>query len=214
MKRVALWLAQEVGEGNVFTKDSLRAAFPGVAQVDRRARELRKFEWVINTNKEEAALEANEQRLVKKGIPVWEPGKAALKGGGAISAAERRRIFDRDGHMCQSCGVGAGDEYPDGGYSRAQLTIARRKVLLPGGGQQVEAVTECDRCRVGGRNTAADAGAVLERVQNLQGIEREIFLGWIKEGGREMSRIERLWADFRALPPEAREEVARQTNGD
>jgi hypothetical protein len=30
MARGALWLLQEVGEGNTFTKEQLRVAFPGV----------------------------------------------------------------------------------------------------------------------------------------------------------------------------------------
>lgn len=42
--RVALWLRDEVGVGNVFSKAALRAAITGAEQVDRRMRDLRPVE--------------------------------------------------------------------------------------------------------------------------------------------------------------------------
>ena len=45
MRRAALWLVEVVGEGNSFTKSQLREAFPEVAQIDRRMRDLRDFGW-------------------------------------------------------------------------------------------------------------------------------------------------------------------------
>ncbi|MFD8159703.1 MULTISPECIES: hypothetical protein [Streptomyces] len=74
MVRAALWLVTVVGEGNVFTKRDLREAFPGVAQIDRRMRDLREYGWSIATNRDDALLGANECRFVKAGHPVWEPG--------------------------------------------------------------------------------------------------------------------------------------------
>lgn len=41
MVRAALWLLDEIGEGNSFTKEQVREAFPGVSQADRRIRDLR-----------------------------------------------------------------------------------------------------------------------------------------------------------------------------
>ncbi|MGW6909561.1 hypothetical protein [Streptomyces sp. NPDC054940] len=74
MVRAALWLVTVVGEGNVFAKKDLRAAFPDVAQIDRRMRDLRDYGWFIATNRDDALLGANECRFVKAGHPVWEPG--------------------------------------------------------------------------------------------------------------------------------------------
>ncbi|MGW5116466.1 hypothetical protein ACWEQ8_13715 [Streptomyces noursei] len=74
MVRAALWLVAEVGEGNVYTKDQLQAAFPGVAQVDRRVRDLRNHGWVIATNRDDVLLAPHETRFVRAGDPVWEPG--------------------------------------------------------------------------------------------------------------------------------------------
>jgi hypothetical protein len=61
----ALWLAAEVGEGGVFTKEQVRQAFPGISQADRRIRDLRDYGWVIHTNTDDASLASGEQRLVK-----------------------------------------------------------------------------------------------------------------------------------------------------
>ncbi|MER8068208.1 MULTISPECIES: hypothetical protein [Streptomyces] len=74
MVRAALWLVAEVGEGNVYTRDQLQAAFPGVAQVDRRVRDLRSHGWVIATNRDDVLLAPHETRFVRAGDPVWEPG--------------------------------------------------------------------------------------------------------------------------------------------
>ncbi|MET9297445.1 hypothetical protein [Streptomyces sp. NPDC003077] len=74
MVRAALWLVSEVGEGNVFTREQLRAAFPDVAQIDRRVRDLRELGWQIATNRDDALLRPHESRFVRTGEPVWEPG--------------------------------------------------------------------------------------------------------------------------------------------
>ncbi|MHC0429491.1 hypothetical protein ACX6XY_04770 [Streptomyces sp. O3] len=72
--RTALWLASEVGEGNVYSKAQLREAFPDVAQIDRRVRELRDYGWVIATNRDDPTLSSHEARFVQAGDPVWQPG--------------------------------------------------------------------------------------------------------------------------------------------
>ncbi|PWS49968.1 hypothetical protein DLE01_21040 [Streptomyces sp. FT05W] len=72
--RAALWLVTVVGEGNVFTRDQLRAAFPGVEQIDRRLRDLRDHGWVIATNRDEPFLDPHETRFVRAGDPIWQPG--------------------------------------------------------------------------------------------------------------------------------------------
>ncbi|MFI6015329.1 hypothetical protein ACIBAG_42320 [Streptomyces sp. NPDC051243] len=74
MVRAGLWLMTQVGEGNVYTKDQLRRAFPNVAQIDRRTRDLRTHGWVLDTNRDDPALAPHEVRFVRAGEPVWEPG--------------------------------------------------------------------------------------------------------------------------------------------
>lgn len=111
MKRGGLWLITEVGEGNVFTKTQLKEAFPDVAQIDRRVRDLRDFGWRIDTNREDVSLDANEQRFVTQGEPVWEPGKGRAKSNTPITAVQRREIMSKDGHLCRSCGITPGQMY-------------------------------------------------------------------------------------------------------
>lgn len=112
MKRVALWLLAEVGEGNEFTKEQMRSVFPGVSQIDRRMRDLRSFGWRIDTNREDPTLTAAQQRFVSSGQPVWEKGMASrIASASAIGAVQRREIISNDGNMCRSCGITPGQVY-------------------------------------------------------------------------------------------------------
>ncbi|MFD6273521.1 hypothetical protein [Nocardia asteroides] len=206
MKRVGLWLTQEVGEGEVFSKQDLRDAFPAVSQVDRRLRDLRDFGWRIDTNREDPALEAHEQRFVTRGEPVWEPGKATRKAGATVSAAERNQAMTRDGHKCRSCGIGPGETYP-GTYIASQLDVARRAVRLPAGGTETQLVIECTRCRIGRRELVADLDEVLARIASLPRYEREMLADWVRQDARSFAETEALWAAYRTLPADSRDRV-------
>lgn len=210
MKRVALWLVSVVGEGNTFTKGDLRGAFPGVSQVDRRMRDLRDFGWRIDTNREDEELDSHEQRFVKRGDPVWEPGRATRKTGTtAIGSARRREVLARDGNMCRSCGITPGEIYA-GTYEAAQLDIARRGVVKPDGTKATELVTECKRCRVGGRSLTADLDKLLKAIAGLSETERSVLSDWVAEDRREFSRLEQIWSDYRSLPEESRAQLRAQ----
>lgn len=143
--RVALWLAQEVGEGGIFTKQQLRESFPGTEQIDRRMRDLRDHEWVIKTATQDASLRNEELRLSKIGEPVWSP-KARKDTRAALSRAERDAIFQRAGFVCEMCGIAAGDRYPDGQFEYARLQIARNT-----GSENTRFAVTCDRCKTATR---------------------------------------------------------------
>lgn len=206
MKRAALWLIQVVGEGNSFTKTRLREAFPDVSQIDRRMRDLRDFDWRIDTNREDLALGPHEQRFVQRGESVWEPGKATRKAAATLTATQRRELLTRDGHMCRSCGISAGQLFA-GEYEAAQLDVARREISRPDGRTEVQLVIECNRCRVGGRGTTADPDGVLHRVNRLSAFERKILAEWVRNDERAFSEVETLWAAYRALPMESRDKI-------
>lgn len=206
-KRVALWLVHEVGLGNIFTKNQLREAFPDVAQIDRRMRDLRPHGWQIDTNREDSSLEANEQKFVRQGEPVWIPGAVPKKAPNSIGAAQRREVLQRDDHMCRSCGIGPGERYPDLAGT-AQLDIARRQVQIGHGQQVVQLVVECTRCRIGNGDNIVDVQAFLERANQLPAIERRIFADWLRKGARDFGEAERLWTIYRALPADTRDQVA------
>ncbi|WP_326945321.1 hypothetical protein OG439_37690 [Amycolatopsis sp. NBC_01307] len=204
MKRVALWLLAEVGEGNEFTKEQMRSVFPGVSQIDRRMRDLRSFGWRIDTNREDPTLTAAQQRFVSSGQPVWEKGMASrIASASAIGAVQRREIISNDGNMCRSCGITPGQVYA-GTFEGAQLDIARRDVIVSGEQTEMQLVTECNRCRVGAKNLVADLPAVVDRVNALSPDERELLAGWIAADERVFSPAERAWAEYRALPEDAR----------
>ncbi|MFE2550714.1 hypothetical protein ACFXGI_19510 [Streptomyces sp. NPDC059355] len=202
MVRCALWLVTEVGVGEVFTKTQLREAFPETSQIDRRMRDLRDRGWRISTNREDVRLTPSEHRFVEMGAEVWKPGQSRVKPAAVVSAPQRREILDRDDHLCRVCGIAAGEAY-DGGIESAQLDLARREVASPGG-VSVELVTECRRCRIGGRGRQTDLSGVLDRLDQMSQVEREHFAQWVAVDRRDFSLLERLWGEYRSLPAESR----------
>ncbi|MFD4033670.1 HNH endonuclease [Streptomyces sp. NPDC058637] len=202
MKRAALWLVSVVGEGNVFTKEDVKNAFPGISQADRRVRDLRDYGWQIDTHREDGQLGQSEQRFVAQGQPVWVK---ATKDSSSITDTQRRKILASDGHRCRSCGITPGQAYA-GSFETAQIDIARRKVKH-GGSSRVELVAECNRCRVGGRGLEADLDDVLDGVSKLGGLQRQMLADWVAADEREFGAVELLWGDFRTLPAESRDKV-------
>ncbi|MEV5731669.1 hypothetical protein [Streptomyces sp. NPDC052292] len=207
MKRAALWLVQVVGEGNVFTKAQLRDAFPDVAQIDRRMRDLRDFGWKIDTKREDIDLDANEQRYVQRGEPVWEPGRGT-RPKSAITVNQRRELLTAYNHKCGSCGATPGDTYADSEVT-AQLDVAKREVMLPNGTKALQYVVECNRCRVGGIGSTYDVPALLSEAASLPSLEFGILKSWVEQDARTFSSVENVWAKYRALPAEAREAFRR-----
>lgn len=180
--RAGLWLVSVVKEGNLFTKGELRAAFPDVAQIDRRVRDLRDHGWQIDTRREDPSLNMDEQRFVKMGAQVWLPGQAkSAKESTGLTAAQRSKVMLADSYLCRSCGIGAGESFGDGGQD-AQLDVARRRVLLPDGTRPVQLVTECNRCRVGGRSREVDLAGMIGTLRQLSPLERQVFMR-LADGG-------------------------------
>src|ERR1700709_1976534 len=73
-KRVAHFLATEVGKEKKFSKSKLREIVPNTEQVDRRMRDLRKVGWKIRNYKDMASLAPSELYLEEIGDHVWEDG--------------------------------------------------------------------------------------------------------------------------------------------
>jgi len=206
MRRAALWLVQVVGEGNTFTKNQLREAFPEVAQIDRRMRDLRNFGWKIDTNREDVSLEPSEQRFVIQGASVWEAGKGSRERIATITASQRHEVLMRDGHRCRSCGIGPGERYVLTEIT-SQLDVARREVSLPNGSREVQLVIECNRCRIGNRDMVVDVRDLLIRIERLPTIEKKMLSAWIAQDARAFSAVEEVWTAYRTLPAEARTHV-------
>lgn len=202
-KRIALWLAADIGEGGVFTKEQLREAFPSVAQADRRARDLRDEGWIIDTNAEDASLLPGEQRLVQVGGRVWEAGYRTQKAR-AISSVERARILAADGYACTLCGVSAGEQYDEISVRKAKLVVAR---VQPHGSDAPLMTTLCDRCHRG-KPELPDAGLLRADIEQLAPDQRDRLAAWITADKRLRTPEERIWIAYRRLPADARTTIA------
>jgi len=214
MIRGALWLLQVVGQGNTFTKNQLRDAFPGVSQVDRRIRDLRDFGWVVYSSTEDASLLREDQRFVKAGIPVWDP-KARQAGAPkkAISAKERQAVLVRDGYMCTLCGISGGEPYPDDSVQTAVLSVSRRTVISDHGGETQALVTECKRCRAGIGPAPIDVTDAVAAASGLGEGERRRLLRWMERGRRGTTELDRAWAAYLRVPSDQRADVAVRLKG-
>ncbi|MHA5053366.1 hypothetical protein [Streptomyces sp. SD15] len=213
--QAALWLITVVGEGNIFTKAQLREAFPEVAQIDRRLRDLRDHGWRIDTSRDDPSLLQQEQRFVTRGGDVWIPGQSkAPKHKGSLTAAQRAKVLHDDNNLCRSCGIGAGEAYEDGGgIELAKLNVSRRSVLHADAAEEHQLVTECKRCGVGGGpDREVDLGALLDLVEDLAPLEQRLFAKWIAADQRTFSPIEKVWGIYRTLPQESRAAVTQAIN--
>lgn len=195
MKKAALWLADMVGEGEVFTKDELREAFPGVSQIDRRVRDLRDHGWIISTRSEDIELELDEQRLVHIGGNVWGAEyKSPVKVIGP-SPKQRQEALRSSNHRCLACGATAGEPFFDEILTVAKLTVAGS----PGGGW----IACCQRCKKGDFLPSSKA-EFLADYSLLTSSEKRVFAEWMHADVRESTPLDRSWDQFRRLSAEER----------
>lgn len=209
MIRGALWLVQVVGEGETFTKNQLREAFPGVSQVDRRIRDLRDYGWIVYSSTEDASLLREDQRFVRTGVPVWDSkARRESSPNKATTAKERQAALARDGYMCTLCGIAGGEPYPDDALMTAVLGVSKHKV--PSEGAQVEEVlvTECKRCRSGDASGPLAVEDVIEAAAALSPGDLLRLQRWMERGRRGATDLDRAWAAYLRLPSLLRREAA------
>lgn len=205
MVRGALWLLTQVGVGNTFTKDSVRAAFPGVAQADRRIRDLRKYGWIIRASTEDASLASDEQRFVSAGTEVWLPRARQTVDSGAITAKQRREVMAADGYQCTLCGIAGGETYPDSKLTTAVLSISRRTVNLPDGSSEVQLITECNRCRAGdSKSEPVELGSIQSATEQLDEDDLTRLRRWVGRDRRGPTPLDRIWTSYRQMPSHSR----------
>jgi hypothetical protein len=205
--RTALWLISEVGVGNSFTKEQHRAAFPGIAQADRRLRDLRTDGWVIHTSSEDVSLNSEEQRFVSIGAAVWNRG-AQKKADNVLTAKMRREAFAESDHQCRVCGIAGGEKYPDAPHMSAVLSVSRRAVTFPDGQVKTAFISECKLCRSGSRVETHDLSSLLDEFEDLSASDQSLFLQWANQGRR--SRLDRVWMGYRRLPEDVQKEVRKK----
>ncbi|MFE1550501.1 HNH endonuclease [Streptomyces sp. NPDC058718] len=206
--RVALWLRDEVGEGGVFSKASMREAIKGTEQVDRRMRDLRPAGWAILTYRDKPSLQPDQLYLEKIGLPVWQAEHRAA-GLRQISAKIRRYVYERDGHMCRRCGVSAAEQYADEPGTHARLTLGHVNPHISGGGANAEdLITECARCNEAVKHLTGvqmTKEQVWDRMKELPVQGKRQLLAWVKTDFRPLSPAEKVWGMYRQLPAAVRE---------
>ncbi|MFJ2503576.1 hypothetical protein [Microbacterium sp. NPDC087592] len=127
---MAQWLAEEVGEGAVFTKQALRSALPNFEQVDRRMRDLRSYKWRIDTNREDPTLRPGELRVVSVGHQPGEPGFRPLSSN-RVSAKERLGAISEADFRCQLCGVQLGEpDESESGFANLLVKRVDQRLLV------------------------------------------------------------------------------------
>ncbi|MEU0576247.1 hypothetical protein ABZ465_02845 [Streptomyces griseoincarnatus] len=214
MARAALWLIQEVGEGEIFTVAKLREAFPDIAQIDRRMRGLRDYGWEIATAREDPELRSQERRFVTRGRDVWVPGQAKTPSHkSSITSAQRAKVMQEDGYLCRTCGITGGEAYDDD-IVQAVLNVARRPVTQEDGSVTHQLVTECQRCGRGNVDRSVHLPELIAKIEALAPLERSVLSGWVKHDKRTYSQLEVLWGLYRTLPEESRQAVADALESD
>ncbi len=203
-REVGEWI-KTLGVGRTFTMLEAREVFPGVNQIDRRMRELRECGWKIKTNRQDKNLRPGQYRCDEFGDYNRQPG---------LSDRVRQAIIKRDHGQCQVCGILAGQSYPDMPQREAIMEVGHRKSKAQGGSATDPAnlQAECDRCNGGARNTTGhlvDVNQVEQEIENLGRKDKEKLLGWMQDGRRPMERLERLFAEYRALAPEVRDDITK-----
>lgn len=208
MVRGALWLVQVVGEGNTFTKNQLREAFPGVSQADRRIRDLRDYGWIVYSSTEDARLTAEDQRFVKMGVPVWDAkARRDSTPQKSVSSKERQAVLARDGYMCTLCGIAGGEPYPDDTVLTAVLSVSRRTLVRADGREEAALVTECKRCRAGRDSDPISIVDAVTAVRDLEPREQRRIARWMERGRRGTTELDRAWTAFLRLPADKRQAV-------
>ncbi|WP_123813553.1 HNH endonuclease [Myceligenerans xiligouense] len=130
--RLAAWLWFNKEVGSQFTMNELRGALgkdiDGRSEhLNRRLRELRENGWVIRSQRDGGRkLRHDEYCIDKFGARYWLKEERRQHRKAAPSARVRRLVFERDGHRCVLCGVGARESYPGESDTNARLTIGHR----------------------------------------------------------------------------------------
>ncbi|MGH7641944.1 MAG: hypothetical protein ACRENX_02835 [Candidatus Dormibacteria bacterium] len=202
--RVALWLYSEIGPGRSFTKAKMRAAFPGVEQIDRRMRDLRSEGWVIATSREDGQLGVDELRLVSIGEAIWLPGRRPHRGA-RLSRSRRRAVLAADLYACTSCGITAGETYPDEASTTGKLLVVR--TAASGSAKTAAWHTSCERCYAGGQQDEPSLDEVMTAVDALDAGQLQEFTKWVARARRGWRPQDVVWATYQRLSSVQRDAV-------
>ena len=223
-RKIAAWLAFNVGVGETFTMPELRDAIgDGVPNTDehlnRRLRRLRPDGWDLLTTKDDASLPSGVYRVDSRG---WSPADGDRPRGNQIPDDVRRRVLDRDHRRCVVCGVGSNENYPNESGATASLTVGHR---IPGsqGGSSRDAnnlQAECKRCNEPVRDALRSPETLSELrpdVVNMRSVDAKKLNSWLTAGQRLRDRVDAVYDRARFLSSGELEElkviVSRKAGG-
>ncbi len=214
MVQTARWLANQVGEGNVFTSQQLRQAVSGRSQVDRRMRDLRKFGWVIEETRDSPELRPGELRLARIGIPVWDPAARRQANPPAVSNKLRKEVLFRDNHACVRCGAAAGEYFSDMPTVKVRLTLAH---TYPGSLRAAvgagDFVTACQRCNEAVQQQTdnyLNAEQVIARIRQLGLRDKQRLKRRMETNTRETDAVDEYWRAYLQLPAVDKDRVRQE----
>lgn len=226
--KLAAYLYFNVEVGDTFRIADLRAELAEdgevytVSSLERRWRSLKEQGWRYASYKDERGLPMDTYRLLAKGNRLWlgERTKRAT-----ISAAIRRRVFERDLNRCVICGIGVGEPYGDEPGSQARLTVGHRTAGARLADASLDNLqTECSRCNepVGDVPPNPEVfGEVMAAVSQLGSRDKLTLLEWIESGRRHRNklddafdRVRRLSESERRLVIERLRELTRRRGQD
>jgi len=214
--KLAAWLTFNLKEGDTFTMADLRRALgddaPNDAEhLNRRLRNLRPDGWIVPTNKDDRTLPVGTYRIDAKG---WHPGLGPRPKRDNVSAAQRRRVFERDGRRCVICGIGSNEPYPGEPNSHAVLTVGHRIPRDRGGSNQLDNLqTECKRCNETVRQEISPSETLSDLLLDLKRLrkqELQILLEWMEAGHRVRNRVDMIYDRARRLSAAERDSLIEQ----
>ena len=178
-------------------------------RIRRALQNLRKYGWIVHSSRDAGDLGQDEYRLQQIGAPIWL-GKSK-HGDRRVSEKTRREVFDRDGHRCLLCGIGAGEAYSGQPHRRARLTLGHFVAdSFRGAGDAANLRTECARCNGAVKEEAQRFESAVEIWPKIRGrgrADKLRLLTWISNGYRERDAVDRLFDQVRALPALQRDQI-------
>ena len=205
-KRISAFLYFNRDVGDVFSMEELRVALGEEdapnrdEQLNRRLRNLREHEWVIDGYKDSSDLSPATYRLVAKGKRLWL-GEKVIRD--TVSNKVRRQVFERDRDTCQICGVVAGEPYADDARMTARMTVGHRVPNQRLGRATLNNLqAECARCNEPIRNLLPDPETldnIMPAVSNLSADELRVLDEWLQAGRRTQPNVDVVYARIRRL---------------
>jgi hypothetical protein len=134
-----------------------------------------------------------------------------------MPAARRREAIERAGFLCQTCGISAGEAYPEDETQRAVLSVHLVDPAPPIDTGLSNLRVECQRCNAGLRGTGRALPTledVLARASALGNREDKRRLYRLMQSGRlERDEVELIFAEWLRLGRGDRVDVMLQLAG-